>query len=127
MSAEGKIVTKKAKDTLHEVDKVRAEMRAVILSSEKISRGYNSTLQKIEDNAEKERERIARKRIFTVVEPNLARRDEERRLKKLELAHARSHSQMQPSKSEYQTEDVTRKYVGALSKKSLVLSMRGGS
>lgn len=58
----GKQVTKKAKQTLREVDKVRAEMRAVLLNSEKISRHYSSTLQRIEDNAEKERENVLRKK-----------------------------------------------------------------
>jgi hypothetical protein len=60
-------------------------MRAVLLNSENISRHYSTTLRKIEDDAEKERERIANKHKlpqFTLVEPNLTRLAEERKLKK---------------------------------------------
>ena len=93
LSAHGKEITKKAKHTLKEVEQVRAEMRAVLLNSEKISRHYSSTLQRIEDEAEKEREKNSRKRLctgFVMVEPNLTRRTEEKKIKKQTELHKRS-------------------------------------
>ena len=90
-------------------------MRAVLLNSEKISRHYNTTLQKLDDEAAKERERLQRKRLLPqvgIVEPNLTRRSEEKKLFKKHCVSEQVHKRCQsvasfttPTVSEFNTSE----------------------